>query len=54
MKKYVCTRNVSHDNQPYEEGDEIELEKKHADPLLAVGAIEDPEAKEKKPAKAKK
>ena len=45
MKTYTATRNIDHDQKRYEEGDKIELSDDHAEPLLACGAVVDPEVK---------
>lgn len=38
--KYKVTRNVNHNNQRFNEGDEIELSLSEAKPLLECKAIE--------------
>lgn len=53
-KTYTCTRRVEHDQVVHEEGDSIELEDKHAEPLLAVGAISDGSEPAAKPSRKKK
>ena len=47
MKVYVVKTAVSHDNESFVPGDEIELSDEHAEPLLEVGAIEDPSSVKK-------
>ncbi len=39
MKTYITQTHVTHDNVPYVTGSEIELDDKHAEPLLACGAV---------------
>lgn len=43
MKTYNVTRRVDHDQKSFDEGDTIELDDDQAEPLLACGAIADPE-----------
>lgn len=47
---YVTTRNVNHDNESYAPDMRIDLEDKHAKPLLERGAIR-PAEKEAAPPK---
>ena len=47
--KYICNHPVQHDGDLYAIDAEIELEKKHAQALLEVGAIR--KAAKEKPAK---
>jgi hypothetical protein len=55
MKTYNVKTPLEHDGEHFEPGDEVALADKHADPLLAVSAIEDPaEAVAEKPARAPK
>lgn len=41
-RTHVVTRPVEHDGTRYEEGEEIELEEKHAKRLVKIGAAKEP------------
>lgn len=43
-KTYTVKYVVNHDGEEYPVGSEIALSEKHANPLLAVGAVSDPAA----------
>lgn len=49
MAKFTCTRPIQHNGKDYAEGQPIDLEKAHSEPLLAVGAIEPAAKGGKKP-----
>jgi hypothetical protein len=55
MKTYIVKTPLQHDGDAYLPDDEIALDDKHAEPLLAVGAVADPaDAEVAKPARQPK
>ena len=54
MPRYLCKGSVTAERE-YLAGEAIELEEKHAAPLLAIGALEPlPELKKPEPSKSSK